>query len=486
MQFLKYFLIFFSLQISISYAGFSDAENPPPTVDDGMMHILTENTAPELSIRQNGTQVTLQWTANKAAEGYRLYYAPYPELSNIQWLDVGNQTELTVNLPENAHYYVAVASYPAITLFSNVEIVAIDKTLDKETQSNLEELLKKILKDNPTIPAITAQMTLADGRVWRGAQGIADLSTDKTARVQDAFEIGSITKTFTATVILQLVEEGHLKLNDPITKYFPDLNKLVVINGQDYTSKVTIQSLLQHESGITDYVNDAEALELLISFYADAEESDFFDGKLETTPEIIIKTVQLHGKGQFIPLKEVGYSNTNYILLGMLIEKLLQHPLETIFEERLFQPLNLHFTYLKSVGKGWGYTMHNYMGEIESSNIHGSLYGAAGGVISTHEELQRFFKAVLTGQLFKKAETLQRAKTASTEFLTTGGFAVFQDEQGEAQIYLSSGSTLGQNTFVFYFAKQQTLLSFTLNQGEIDNATLSEIMTAFLEIAAEL
>ncbi len=485
MKLLKYFLICLTLQISLSYAGFSGTE-PPATVDDGMMHIMTENQATELSFLQNGTQITLQWTTSKVAEGYRLYYAPYPELNEIQWLDIGNQTELTVNLQADAHYYVAVVPYPEQNIFSNVEVISIDKTLDEETQNTLVDLLKKTLTDNPTIPAITAQITLADGRVWRGAQGLADLSTDKTARAQDAFEVGSISKTFTATVILQLLEEGYLKIDDSITKYLPELNNLVVIDGKDYTSKVTIRSLLQHQSGITDYINNIETLELLISLYDDAEEIDLFNGNLTIDTETIIKVIQSHGKGDFIPLTETSYSNTNYILLGMLIEKLLKQPLAMVFETRLFQPLNLHFTYLKSMGKGWGYTMHNYLEDIDTSAVNGSLYGAAGAVISTHEELQRFFKALLMGKLFKKAETLQLAKTATAEFFTAGGFAVFQNEQGEAQIYLSSGTTLGQNTFILYLVQQQALISFTLNQSQIDDATLSELMTAFIEIVVEL
>jgi D-alanyl-D-alanine carboxypeptidase len=152
---------------------------------------------------------------------------------------------------------------------------------------------------------------------WTTTLGTSDLAARVPMNVNSYMRIGSITKTFTATVILQLVDEGKLRLDDPVAKYLPQ-----VPNG----TNTTIRELLNMTSGLFDYSTDQ-----------DFQQAD--PGKVWDTKDLI--AIAFRHRPYFAPGHGLHYTNTNYILLGMLIEQITGMPVEKAFQQRIFAPLGM-------------------------------------------------------------------------------------------------------------------------------------------------
>src|SRR6266480_487306 len=152
---------------------------------------------------------------------------------------------------------------------------------------------------------------------WITTLGTSDLATRAPMNVNSHMRIGSITKTFTATVILQLVDEGKLRLDDPVAKYLPQ-----VPNG----ANITIRELLNMTSGLFNYSNDQG--------FQQADPSRVWDPK-----ELV--AIAFRHRPYFAPGQGLHYTNTNYILLGMLIEQIPGMPVEKAFQQRIFTPLGM-------------------------------------------------------------------------------------------------------------------------------------------------
>ncbi|TXS22235.1 class A beta-lactamase-related serine hydrolase [Streptomyces sp. ms191] len=246
---------------------------------------------------------------------------------------------------------------------------------------------------------------IRDGRdTWFGTAGVADTATGRERRPQDRFRIGSTTKTFTATVILQLAAERELGLDDPVEKWLPG-----VVRGPGYDAeKITVRHLLNHTSGIFDYVNDpvmrsrGAGLPFLRSR---------FDGY---RPEQLVE-IGLSHPPTFAPGTGWGYSNTPYILAGLIIERVTGRSLSDAFAQRITRPLGLTGTYLP---RGDDPLIHGPHGRHYSklmltepdaavhdvTELNSSWGWAAGGIVSTAGDLNRFFGALLGGRLLPHAQ----------------------------------------------------------------------------------
>jgi D-alanyl-D-alanine carboxypeptidase len=169
---------------------------------------------------------------------------------------------------------------------------------------------------------------------WKTTLGVADLKTMQPIMLNDKMRIGSITKTFTGTVLLQLVDEGKISLSDKLNKYFPDFP-----NGQN----ITIEEVGNMTSGIYNYSEDS-------TFGATLTNS------LTTsfTPLELIDIAEKH-KPYFDPGKGMHYSNTNFILLGLIIEKITGNPLQTEIQNRILNPLGMTNSNLPESPRTWLY-----------------------------------------------------------------------------------------------------------------------------------
>ncbi|MEC2302195.1 serine hydrolase [Bacillus cereus] len=288
-------------------------------------------------------------------------------------------------------------------------------------------------------PGILAK-TSEGGKTWGYAAGIADLRTKKPMKTDFRFRIGSVTKTFTATVVLQLAGENRLNLNDYIEDWLPG-----VIQGNGYDgNKITIRHILNHTSGIAEYSRSKDA--------------DFTDTKKSYTAEELVK-MGISLPPDFEPGKGWSYSNTGYVLLGMLIEKVTKNSYAEEIENRIIEPLELSNTFLpgnSSVIPGTnharGYDQPDRASELKDVTYYNPSAGSsAGDMISTADDLNKFFTYLLGGKLLKEQQLKQMLTTVPTgrEGIDGYGLGIYETKlPNGVSIWGHTGGILGFTTLV--------------------------------------
>jgi len=276
--------------------------------------------------------------------------------------------------------------------------------LDEE----MEHIISNFVKENKSIKNCVLSIMKDDGSFsWSGGAGIANQDTQLPMTENTPIYIASVTKLYTATVTMRLCEEGRLSLNDPISKYFPEktIQGIHVFEGKDYSNKITIKHLISHTSGIADYYSEKdENGENLFEIFLKNPE------RLWTVNETI-ERVRKDLKPNFQPGTDTSYSDTNFQLLGKIIESITGKPLHIVFENYLFHPLGLKQTWLV----GQPETQHVAFGVVadvflKDKNINkirtNGSYWAEGGIVSTANEMIIFLKALNDGEIIRK-ETLK-------------------------------------------------------------------------------
>ena len=267
-------------------------------------------------------------------------------------------------------------------------------------------------------------MTRRGRHVSHVVAGLADQATGQAMRPQDRFHIGSITKTFVATVVMQLAAEGRLSLDDSVQKWLPG-----VVTGPGYhPARITIRQLLQHTSGLRDYLDDPRA----------------------QTPQALAQTWQprqLVAAALHLgpPLPGWNYSNTNYILAGMIIQKVTGHsPMDEIYR-RILRPLGLRATSFpvtsRQIPRPYA---HGYFGSIDvTSLVNPSGAWTAGAMISTVDDVARFYRALLTGRLLPPAQ--QRELLSAMPVNDSGELFAEHYGLGIYRVHLPCGTAWGHD-----------------------------------------
>ncbi|BCJ50860.1 serine hydrolase [Actinoplanes sp. NBRC 14428] len=231
------------------------------------------------------------------------------------------------------------------------------------------------------------------------------------------FRIGSYTKTFVSATLLQLVGEGRLKLDDSVEKVLPGV---VHGNGND-GRKITVRQLLQHTSGLTDYLTGMPQL---------FSEEGFQKARFDTVTSKQAVELAMTFKPQFAPGAEWDYSNTNYVLAGMIIERVTGHRWQDEVQRRIIAPLGLRDTsapgtspeiprphavgYERFPGPDATEDDPKYGEPIDATRQNPSWGGAAGEIISTTDDGNRFLQALLSGKVLRPAELAEMTRTVPT------------------------------------------------------------------------
>lgn len=251
------------------------------------------------------------------------------------------------------------------------------------------------------MPAALAGVKDLDGRTRNYTAGVGDLATGAKVPVDGQVRIGSNTKTFTAVVVLQLVGEGKIGLDEPVDTYLPGL-----VRGEDIDGRhITVRHLLQQTSGLPNYTKYG----LQPRYY---EPRDLLD-------------IALQHKADFAPGTKWEYSNTNYLLAGLIIQKVTGHTLATELDQRIVKRIGLRHTYFPAPGDATIREPHpkGYYRESAGEPLRDvtetepSWAWAAGGLISTNSDLNRFFTALLGGRLLPDAQLAQMRTTVPAESL---------------------------------------------------------------------
>jgi D-alanyl-D-alanine carboxypeptidase len=234
-----------------------------------------------------------------------------------------------------------------------------------------------------------------NGKARSEARGFANRT--RSMRADDRFRIGSITKTFVAALVLNLVEDGRLRLDDSIERWLPGL----IPGGR----KITVRHLLRHTAGLFDYV---------------ADDRLFRDRERRWTPRELVSLAIAHPPERSPPGRSFAYSSTNYIVLGLIAEKAGGAAIGRLLQKRLVGPIGLRHTSFVP-GKIRGRHVHGHRAPshqglvtgppVDTSDEPAWWSWAAGGMVSTAVDVQRFFSELLRGRvlsprLLREMETL--------------------------------------------------------------------------------
>lgn len=270
---------------------------------------------------------------------------------------------------------------------------------DAQLANTLQKNLDQSQNTNPQATGFSASVVAPDGTLWLGFAGVSDRESQTPVDANDLFGVGSITKPIVATTVLQLQQEGTLSLNDTLSQWLPDwANKIP--NGD----RITIRQLLGHTSGIRDYTTEPDLIERFTSDPTALSQQ-------YTTPELL---AYIEGKpALFEPGQDFFYGNSNYVLLGEIIEKATGSTLASQLQQRIFEPLGMNHTFFAPQEQiTRGNVTHSYIdldgdGQLDDLNENLSWASAAGGVISTGADIAKFSQALFQGELLAPA-TLQR------------------------------------------------------------------------------
>ncbi|MFD9040756.1 MULTISPECIES: serine hydrolase domain-containing protein [Streptomyces] len=282
------------------------------------------------------------------------------------------------------------------------------------------EAMDAAVKDG--VPGVALQAK--DGRgVWKATSGVGDIRTDRPRSAHDRYRVGSITKTFVSTVMLQLEAEGRLSLDDKVDKWLPGL---VRGNGHDGRA-VTLRQLLNHTSGISDYTSDEEFGRTY--FLKDG----FLRHRYDTAPPEQLVAVAMKHKPDFAPGTDWSYSNTNYVLAGMVIGKVTGNPYGDEVRARVIEPLGLRSTlvpgtYPKVPGpssRAYGKLAETRTGPTyDVTELNPSLAYAAGEMISDSGDLNRFYTALLKGRLLPPKQLAEMKTTIKVDEMPGAGYGL--------------------------------------------------------------
>ena len=308
---------------------------------------------------------------------------------------------------------------------------------------------------------------------WSGAAGKADIANNIDLAPCNITRVGSTVKTFTAVTIFLLKEEGKLSLDHKITMYLSAEYLKDLANAD----QVTIRQLLQHSSGIYNYITNLKF-----------QTASLNDLTKTWHPEELLAYAR-NKPANFAPGTDVQYSNTNYILLGEIISTIEKKPFYKVFEERLFLPLNLSFTRFAAEDPVPDGIIRGYVDFYSNLNIINATYysgwdyfTADGGLISNSYDLNTFLSALFEGEILTQASmnemlTWEEPKTQDPEgFETFYGLGIFMIVTEFGPAYIHSGDAIGYFASMTYFPNQRTTISWAGNgnYGSIDQFTQSK------------
>jgi D-alanyl-D-alanine carboxypeptidase len=334
------------------------------------------------------------------------------------------------------------------------QVTPVPATFNQHLQEQLQAQMKSM-----HVPGAVVFVQSAHTGSWTASLGTSNVETHEPMHANNHFRIGSITKTLTGTVILQLVDEGKLKLNDPVSKYQREVS-----NG----THITIRELLNMRSGLYNYSEDTDFGKALVAQPT----------KVWTPKELI--AIAFKHQPYFAPNQDYHYSNTNFILLGMIIEQITKHPVEQEFQQRIFKPLGMNNTSLPALSSAalpspysQGYALNNTVlpnGQKVEPNSPGdklinvttwnpSWGWTAGSAISTLHDLQIWSTALATGKLLKPATQKERLTWYSSVAPNLGYGLAIADFSG---FIGHNGQIPGYQSFMGYMPeKDATIIVLT-------------------------
>lgn len=335
--------------------------------------------------------------------------------------------------------------------------------LGPELTARLDKAVEEVRAQAGIPGAVVGLWMPGKGRYVR-ATGVADTRTGRPMAADSFVRIGSETKTFTVTALLELVDDGRIELDDPISEY---------VHGVPGGHRITLRQLAEMRSGLFPYTADADFTHDLLS-----------DPERTFTPRETLAYGFRH-RNTFAPGTRFQYSNSNLVLLGLVIEKVSGRRLADFIHERVLGPAHLHRTLFPKgtefpAPHPHGYTDQTLSGAIaDTTRWNPSWAWAAGAMISDLHDLRRWAPIVATGELLSPETQRQRLRTLPTGFPGTSyGLGIFKTNGWIGH----NGSIPGYETVTVYLPSEKATLVIMINtdvqyQGQEPSTLLARAIT---------
>jgi D-alanyl-D-alanine carboxypeptidase len=323
------------------------------------------------------------------------------------------------------------------------------------------------------IPGVSVAILFPDGTTWVGTSGLANVRTGEAVEPDTAFAIASISKTFTSALIMALSEEGAVDLGSPVARYLPELS----VDG-----RVTVRMLLDHTSGLRDFFLDPRIDKALL-----ADRGRTWDAR---------RSLRYVGRPYFKPGKGWHYSNTNYLLLGLIAERVGGRSLSAQLRARFFEPLELDHTFEQIHGSPAGPVAHGYRFDGASTKLRPvdlsdgtdmapftsvvTAAGAAGSIASTPTDLVHWVRALYGGDVLDP-DTLSAmvgdvALTAAKDATIPYGLGVQAVAFDGHPTLGHSGRLLGFRAVVRWLPRERIAIAVVTNQSRSDPSVIARSM----------
>jgi D-alanyl-D-alanine carboxypeptidase len=316
------------------------------------------------------------------------------------------------------------------------------------------------------IPGMTAAIIFPDGSVWSAARGYAQVNPSRSASINTPFVVGSMSKTFVAATIMQLVDDGTLSLNDPLSNWLPSFPN---------ASAITLKMLLNHTSGVFNLFESPNYNTLVVK-----------NGKGKSwTPQEIL--ANFGGAPYCAPGTCYHYSNTGFVLLGMVIEAITGKSLGQNYEERFFTPLGLNQIWFQGDGPPPANTARDYVSvggslvavsdgtDYRPTQSEATVVWAAGAVVGTVRNMARWCKALYGGDVVSDDSL---AQMEAYVFHTSGDYGLGTRSRTYAshRMFGHTGALRGFNGGMWYMPDLDITVAVMTNRGGIDTNPISDAL----------
>jgi D-alanyl-D-alanine carboxypeptidase len=334
-------------------------------------------------------------------------------------------------------------------------------SFSQETTTVLDRALDTVMDSNE-IPGAVAGVWAPSRGSWFVAKGEADVQAGTPMKTSDEFRIASVTKTFTATMVLILADEGELSLDDKLSEYLPEIAN---------SENITIRQLLNHTSGI----RDEDPTGAWAEYFART------DRMLKKWTPMEVYQAYTGGQVQEEP-GEWEYSNAGYVVLGMVIEKVSGTSVPDFCEAGITGPLGLEDTYFPEGPEITGEYTHGYDGSTDVTRMDMSWDFTAGAMISTASDLKVWSKAFATGELLSP----ETRKQQNTFVDIPGGGGNAKEGLGPEYFYGwlgHAGANIGYQCEMWYYPEEGATVVVMMNKLSSDESDLGAATKAWMQLA---
>ncbi len=320
-------------------------------------------------------------------------------------------------------------------IFTFIIQIGFAQTFDN---MKLDNYLNELAESNQFMGSVAILRN--DHIIYTNSTGFSNVEKQQKPNNQTTYGIGSISKVFTSVLILQAVEENKLTLSTKLSEYFPTIKN---------SDKITIANLLNHRSGIHNFTNN----------------KDFVEWNTQRKSESEMIQIITKGGSDFEPDSKADYSNSNYILLSYILEKIYKESYSKILSEKIIKKLGLRNTYfgnkINETNESYSYKFNGNW--IKQTQTNPSIPLGAGAIFSTPTDLTKFASAIFKGKIISK-KSLKSMIIMNDNF----GYGIFEIPYRGKIGYGHRGGIDGFNSVLTYFPKDKISIAILSNGNNYD------------------